>query len=204
MNDKTKKIISVIVENANNGTTPISFESHTVPDMNKTGNPFHGKVTKVSFVGGLIGINYENSVNNQLNREGKQSDFVVKDRVWGRHDEDHGFIIRHTKKGTTEEKFYLEVKVQQTNDKPYYLDNESGEVISTESIRPFLKPSYSPKTQDGLEKKVILRTYEIENLKKITIGGKKFSFDDETEVTVFKVSDKSTEVGVVSTEGVLV
>lgn len=206
-----KKIISVIIENSNNGTTPISFESHTTPKMNKRGNPFFGKVKKISFVGGLIGTIYENSVNNQLDRENKESNFVVQPRKWGVRDENHRFLIRHTKKGESFERSYLSVKVQQTHRKPIYIDTENGEVISVETLRPFLPKSKKPNTQWNLDKEVMERDYEISNLKNISIGGKKFSFieSDKTEtVTVFKVKgdkvNSSDVMTVESKEGVLV
>jgi hypothetical protein len=205
MNHLIQQIISVIIENSNKGTTPIVCHTMTTPPMNKKGNPFFGKVKKVSHIGGLIGINYENSVNNQLEREDKETDFVTKERKWGFHDEENPFIIRHTKKGETAERFYLQIKVQQTHSKPFYLNTETLQVVPTEEIKPYLKDSYSPKTQDGLKKKIVMRDYEIVNLKKISIGGKKFSFDenDEFEVTIMRISD-STKVEIPSEETVMV
>jgi hypothetical protein len=195
--NKTEQIIKAIVENANNGTTAFACEAHTDAPMNKTiggrgtpPNPFYGKVTKVAHIGGLVGINYQNCVNNQLGREGKETDFVAKERKWGVHDKEHGFIIRHTPKGSNVEKSYLEIKVQQSNRLPRYFDKASGEEIAYETIKPFLKASNAPSTQDALEKKVILRTYWIETMKEISIGGKRFSFKDADPLVTFKASAK--------------
>jgi len=164
-------IIQLIVSLSNKGTTAISFESITEPKMNKTNNPFFGKVLKVSFVGGLIGYNYENCVNNQLEREGKETEFTSQPRTWGVRDETHPFLVHH--KGET----YLSVKIQQTNKKPIYINKESGEVIPTETLLPFLPKSTKPNTQKDLDKEVIVRDYKVSNLKKITIGGQRLSFN---------------------------
>lgn len=170
MNKFVKLIVNTIVSLSNNGTTPISFESVTEPRMNKTNNPFYGRVLKVSFVGGLIGYNYENSVNNQLDREDKETNFKSQSRTWGVRDEEHSFLVHH--KGES----YLSVKVQQTNKKPIYLDKVSGKVIPTESLLPYLPKSKKPNTQRDLDKEVIVRDYKVSNLRKLTIGGERFDF----------------------------
>jgi hypothetical protein len=185
MNNITKKIVETILSNCNKGTTTVSFISETIPSMKKRNNPFLDKVIKISNVGGMIGFNYENSVNNQLNREGKEGNFKSQSRKWGVKDSKFPFIIRHTKKGETEERYYLSVKVQQTNKFPTYINVENGEEIPYESIKEFLNKSYKPSTQNNVDKEVVERDYEISNLKNISIGGKKFFFgEDEGTVTV--------------------
>lgn len=189
MNNIVKTIVNTIVSLSNNGTTTIGFESLTEPSMNKTNNPFFGKVLKVSSVGGMIGYDYENSVNNQLGREGKEKTFVSQPRKWGVRDENHPFLVRHTKKGETVERFYLSVKVQQSNKKPIYLDKETLEVIPTEKLRPYLKESKKPNTQEDLDKEIIIRDYEISTLRKMSIGGQKLILQPDvvSDVKVFRV-----------------
>jgi hypothetical protein len=165
-----EKITSAIINNANKGTTAIAFEAETTPRMRKTNNPYFGKVKKVAHVGGLIGTNYENSVNNQLNREGKDANFTAKPRKWGVRDSEHRFIIHH--KGEV----YLSVKPQQTNAKTRFFNTETGEEIAKETLKPWLQESSKPATQDNLDKEIPERDYKMSALKNISIGGKKFSF----------------------------
>jgi hypothetical protein len=163
-----KNIVHHIIENANNGTTPISFEAHTEPRMNKTNNPYFGRVIKVAFVGGLIGTNYEAGVNRQLEREGKEAIFKAKPRRWGVRDEEHRFIIHH--KGEQ----YLSVKPQQLNGKTYYIDKETGVEIPLAELKPFLPKAAPTATQQavGIEKEIPERDYKISSLRKIKIAGK--------------------------------
>jgi hypothetical protein len=170
MKNIVQLIVQLIISLSNKGTTPISFESITEPKMNKTNNPYFGNVLKVSFVGGLIGYNYENSVNNQLEREGKEADFISNPRSWGVRDENHPFLVHH------KDETYLSVKVQQTNKKPIYINKTTKEVIPTEKLIPFLPKSNKPNTQRDLDKEVIVRDYKVSNLKKLTIGGQRVSF----------------------------
>lgn len=165
-----EKIISAITDNANKGTTPISFEAETTPRMRKTGNPYFGKVKKVAVVGGLIGTDYQAGVNRQLSREGKDANFTAKPRKWGVRDSEHRFVIHH--KGEV----YLSVKPQQTNAKTRFFNTETGEEIAKESLKPFLQESKKPNTQADLEKEIPERDYKMSSLKNISIGGKKFSF----------------------------
>jgi hypothetical protein len=194
-------IVKTIIQFSNKGTTPISFVSETVPSLlkkstvDKTPNPYIGNILKISFVGGLIGTNYENSVNSQLGREGKEKDFVVQERKWGVRDSEHRFLIRHTKKGETQERFYLSVKPQQTHRKPIYVHKDTRQVIPTENLHPFLSKSKKPLTQVNVDKEIMERDYEISNLKSISIGGKKFSFGgDSLDITIFKVNGETVKV----------
>ena len=51
--------------------------------MNKTNNPYFGKVRKQTKTSALINFDYESSVNRSLQKEGKDADFEAKGRTWG-------------------------------------------------------------------------------------------------------------------------
>jgi hypothetical protein len=136
------------------GTTPISIETTTVPKI-KAGNPFTA-LKKVSKVAGLIGFIYGNSVNNQREREGVSTDFKPEERKWGQRIL-HSPLVKH------KDKYYLELKVQGSSSE--YFDNETR--VNSEDVKPFY---YSNSSRQGVNKEVILRDYDINNISRITIN----------------------------------
>jgi len=54
------------------GTTFVGMNTTTVPQMNKTGNVLFGNVVKDSIVGGIVGADYANMVNNARNKQAEQ------------------------------------------------------------------------------------------------------------------------------------
>lgn len=146
------------------GATPVTIVSRTEPKMLKTGNPFIGKVFKVSRVNGMIGWHYENAVNNQLAREDKTADFVAQPRKWG---------IRLNGTPLVENKgnFYLKMKVEKSLGHRY--DDAQGNPLNDATlaqVESFLVLSPKPQTQ-GTDKEIILRDYKLENILSITYKG---------------------------------
>lgn len=139
------------------GAFPITIVADTEPKLKK-GCPY--KVRKRSKVNGMAGFIYENAVNRQRIREGKEPDFESEPRKWG---------IRIVRTPLVEHNgnFYLELKVQ--NSDCVYLD-ENGNEISKEEIQPFLRENNFDKQQ--LDKPVILRDYKLENIKEVHMDGK--------------------------------
>jgi len=63
------------------GSLAVSFKTQTDPKMKKTGNPFlDRKIMKISKIGGLIGFDYGNAVNNQAKRENTNQGFTAQER----------------------------------------------------------------------------------------------------------------------------
>lgn len=142
------------------GATPVSFTSVTEPKLKKRGNPFAMPVAKVSEVNGMIGYNYENSVNNQSEREGGERDFTAEPRSWGTRI--HPCVVEHGGE------YYLTVKVERALTSPLYFDAKGNE-LSSEDVKPFL-PSRG-KSRQGVEKEVIHREYKISNIRNIRWNG---------------------------------
>ena len=144
------------------GTTIVSFTAMTDPKLRK--NPF-GKVIKHSYVNGMLGFDYENSVNNQRGREELELDFKAEKRAWGERVMFNGKatpFVAH--KGKT----YLTVKVERSVQKARYFQADGTE-LTTEQVVPYLpKPSAS---RQDVTKQVIHREYSVGNLRSLVVGG---------------------------------
>lgn len=143
------------------GARIVSFIAETVPDMRKTGNPFIGKVKKVSHVNGLINWIYSNAVNRQREREEKVPDFVPLRRSWGERLRGRPFVAH---KG----RLYLEVKVQKSIKHEYFIDGKPATEQEQEEIKSFLSKKEEG-TRQQLDNPVILRDYKLENIKQVSI-----------------------------------
>jgi len=144
-----------IISRTVKGTMAVSVDAVTVPDMRKTGNPYYGNIEKLCTMNGLIGFDYENSVNNQAAREGLEAR-EAKPRKWGILTADRLFVLH---KGKT----YLQMKVQSAS-VPIYRDN-NGTIVGKDTLRPWLQEKSSvSSTQADLEKEVVVRDVTMQNL----------------------------------------
>jgi len=143
------------------GTTFISVDIASEPRMRKTGNPYLGATKHVS-LSGAINHDYENSVNKQLAREGKEADFEVKKRSWGEHVDN--WVVH-------KDKYYLPIKIEGSSDATYVYE---GELVDNDELKPFLYESKKPKTQDDVVKEIIVRDVKIDSIKRIRAFGEEF------------------------------
>jgi hypothetical protein len=149
--------------NSSNAAKIISLDIETEPNMRKTNNPYKDGCTKTSSLTGIVHFNYENSVNRQLEREGKDFlTFTAQERKWGTL---NGAWVEH--KG----KYYLQVKVEKASDSVY---KYKGEEIPIEKIESFLYESSKPNTQFAIDKEVVVRDIKIENIKRIRMDKEEF------------------------------
>jgi len=162
----------------------IAIETETYPKMLKkdrtTGeaNPY-GEIgiVKIGTMAGLIGCSYENGVNNQLGREDKELIFEAHERKWGEL-MDNKVMVVHTPKGQTEKKYYLQMLVK-SSIRPIYTDGTN--VIPVEELSGVLPTKSDPKTQDALDKKVILRDIALDNIKVIRMGNEEYFICSDEE-----------------------
>ena len=163
----------------NRGAEIMTAEMTTDPKLKRTGNPWaKGQILKRSKVSGMINVKYENAVNNQREREGMERDFQSKGHKWGEGLKGLPFKVHTLKDGT--KKLYLQIMVlrclgvevainPETGEavkmdaKPIYFDNETGETVPYEKVKPFLPSKSKSKTQ-GTEKEIIWRTPELASL----------------------------------------
>ena len=154
------------------GATAVSVVTVTVPQMNKKhngeANPFYGRVQKRTYRSCMIGFRYQNSVNNQREREDKDADFISEPRKWGEHVPGTP-LIEH--KG----KYYLECKVERVIDNHYLLD---GEPADDEVVEPYLAQRKSSSRQ-GVDKTVILIDVSLENIETISMFGEVYELTKE-------------------------
>ena len=155
-----QQLFSLLNEIDGSKPTFVSFLSNTDARLKKTNNPYIGN-RKVSKVTGLLNFNYQNSVNNQREREGNEKDFVAKERKYGIKFDDYNGCLLH---GSNDIKLIVKVE---TTLKPKYIHNEK--LISKELIKPFL-PSQSFAPNQDLDKEVIYRNYDLSNIKKISFN----------------------------------
>ena len=130
----------------------------------KTGNPF-GKILKKTKLTANIGFHYKNSLINQAKREGKDTNFDIQPRRWGVRME-NAPLVKH------KDKHYLEYKAENVQSVEYF--DEQGNSLSAEQVAPFLPKKSHSSTQDKLDKKVILRDVDVENILSIRISKRVF------------------------------
>ena len=148
-----------------NHTSIVSIITKTEPELKcpKT-HVMAGRINKLSYINGMIGNwDYETSVNNRLSKENKAADFVVAPRKWGSHINGTPFILH-------KDNYYVEVRVLNVYNTEYLLD---GNVVNKEDIQEYLPNS--SKNNSGRQRTdnpVIVHTYKIDSIKKITYNKK--------------------------------
>lgn len=143
------------------GATFAGVVTETEPKVNKS-CPLAIKKLTISNV--ILGAFYERSVNRQLEREEKESDFVAQPRKWGNHILGTP-LVEHVKDG--ERKEYLACQFRSAE--ASYLVN--GETVEKESIAEYLPKESDPREVQGTEKAVVYRTYSLESIREITLNG---------------------------------
>ena len=186
------KVITVteaigIINTVVRGTMAISVDAVTIPSMRKKGNPFYKDgiclLRKYCRMDGLVGFDYENSVNNQANREGK-GEREAKARKWGVLTANRLFV-------THKDKYYLQMKVQSTS-KPVYRLPDGTEVDKAE-LEQWLQKSSKSSTQADLNKEVVLRDVKMENIAGMRLDKESYSITpDKVEPEKVAVEKKET------------
>lgn len=171
----SKNILELLIEHEINGATPISITTETIPVL-KGGksNPMKDRVIKrMEKANVMIFQNkkvngYEAMIERRLKAEGKDpNSFQLGPRQWGTRREGMPFVDHNGN-------VYLEVIFLKTGKVTYWLD---GEEIDRNDVQG-LDTSKEEGDQGGLENKVIIRTFNIENVKEISIGGDHYILDN--------------------------
>lgn len=173
-----------------NGAEFASIDTLTIVPLNKTlggrgtgANPHHGKVFKrTEGIRCMVYTNknsnaYENMVKRRLVKEGQDPEqFQLGERAFGKRIENTCFI-EHTLKGETVPQKYLEVICIGDGPKlsEYLLVTDRGmRPIAKDEIIGLKPESVNPDSQGGLEDKVIIRTFRVENVKRIRTDKKEY------------------------------
>ena len=162
--------------------TAISIDTETTPKLLKksriTGEPCpYEDVVKVGSMSGLLGVHYDNACNNQLGREDKPMEFQSQERKWGTLSANR-MMVCHIPKGTSVPKYYLQVVVRSSTT-PIYLWRNTE--INKAELEAYLPIPSAPKTQEDLDKKVILRDIAVENVRVVRMLGEEYIIADQVE-----------------------
>jgi hypothetical protein len=164
----TKKItvnqLIVMLANWSYGAQPASIQYVTEPKLTKEGKQRFGNVTKIANVGCMIGYKYENAVNNELEREGKEREFLSQPLWNGKGKRISTALSKHIEKGT----FYLTYKAQQTF-RSFHFDSVLN-LIPNALIKMYF-PQSDPAKYQGVDKPVYHREIAVENIKRLKVRG---------------------------------
>ena len=114
------------------------------PLSEKVDNPYMGAVCTKS-TNGIINFDYQNAVNRQLVREGKDAEFEAKERKWGKHVTKA--IIEH------KDNYYIQIRVGKTYGHKYMLE---GAEVDYNKLKAFVTPRKVSDHQ-GTEKEIVIR-----------------------------------------------
>lgn len=161
-----------------NGAALVGMVCETEEKLLKTNNPF-GPILKRIRTVGIVGADYEQAINNQLDKQGIKDSFESSNLPWGKWlipnkiIEHKGQLYLRTQT-TPSARRKIPVKVLS------YRDINSGRYVNAEDIKPF-KPakSVSGKQEmvglENAEEQVWIRTYKFDSINKIRYGGKTFT-----------------------------
>ena len=172
MNISRTQLVALLEQNASAkcGTEFVSIDYAAPADMRKTGNPFVGRVIKTSTIVGMVGNSYENSVNNQRDREGTEAaPFTASAHAWG------------TREGVFVVKDGVVHSVQVTlspNNKAHVQYLLDGQPIDVSVIEPWLAAKTSSAAHQGVEREVVVRAYRIDRIKAIRCRGESYTVED--------------------------
>ena len=159
-----KQLISMLL-NWNFGAQPASIQYITEPKLTKQGAEKFGKITRFANIGGFIGYIYESSVNNQLEREEKEKNFISKPLWNGKGKRLSTALTMHIEKGT----YYLTYKYQQAF-KSFNFDS-SMNLIPANLLNGCFPDSKAKNQGVNEGNEVMHREISIDNIKRIKIKG---------------------------------
>ncbi len=172
------KIVTIVTITEPEMRKAIKISKETLEDS-VLENPYYNNVIKVSRVNAMINWHYDNAVNAQLKREGKEADFKPKERKWGTRLHNSPFVS-HVRKSDGKNCLYLEVKVNSSLGHAYY-NPSTGLQIPMEHVEPFLKEKSSSKEYQGTDKEIILRDYDVANIATIVFDGNGYMLKENIE-----------------------
>ena len=155
-----------------NGNTIVSICTETTVKLSGgKSNPYQGRIKKVVLGSNVMVFSnektngYEAMVRRRLAAEGKNPDsFELSERAWGVREIGAPFVHH---KGKT----YLEVIFLSAGEVEFYLD---GKKMTRAEVARLGMLEQEEGRQGGLENKVIIRTYAVENIRSITVDGNEY------------------------------
>ena len=167
-NSETITVAELIekLRNWNHGAQPASCQYATTPKLTKEGKLKFGDVTRLANIGIMLGYKYENSVNNQRQRENELQNFMSQPLWKGKGKRISTALATHIDKGT----FYMSYKKQQTF-KSFHFDTVLN-FIPVALLKPFF-PTYKNNSQ-GVKKEVYHREISVTNIRRLKYKNKTY------------------------------
>ena len=159
-----------ILANNNRGNEAINIVIRTVPKMKKTDNPYFGQITKVSVMNVNINFDYENAVNNRLQKEGKSRDFQSAPRSWGTPIAGTPLVVKEGTPNT-----YPNFRPIKTIEVKYF--HNDGREIAKSDLEPWL-PNRSGSSRQGTDETVQVRTVDVANIQSIKMRGQLYELTE--------------------------
>lgn len=154
------------------GATICTIETETTPKMNKKGNALYGRVRKVSRGQFQFGYNYENAVNNRLEKQGDERTFEAQSRPYGTWVVPNK-VAEHN--GTIYLRFYK--MSNQTAQETYFVDGRPATAEEIDIIKfftPASKPSATQAAEGLTDNQVKPCEYKASAIRKISINGAEY------------------------------
>ena len=152
----------------------VGLTTDTEVKMNKTGNPYVGRVRKVSSYRASFNYSYENACNNRAERAGNERTFVTEKLPWGEWIKGYENKFIAHKDRVYVRVYQIPTEVAKVE---YYLDGVRVDGRVLEDIMRFVpqKNVYSKKQAEvgiiDVDKQVKPYAIDLENIVRITIGG---------------------------------
>lgn len=158
------------------GVFGVVLVAHTEPKMNKTNNPYFGRVTKVTRLTNVaIGYSYENTIHNRLERFDIENAEFKSEAPKGRHwVQGYENILLQSNKDS--EQYYLRTTMRRNTKASveYLVDGRPATDEEIDAFKAFFpKTATSAKQAEvGLDdsEQVIVRDYKLESIQSLTLG----------------------------------
>ena len=171
----------------NKGTFGVQILSVTEPKMNKKGNPFFGRVKKATYLSNVaLGYNYENVVNNRLEKQGLEPTFksvapkgtrFISDFMLEKISDPSVTYLRTTMQGSTTEKH------------SYYLDGvevTDPNLLAELMVWITLPTKSAKQSEHGLdENQVVVRNFTTSNIVCLKQGSKVYKVASDLDLTKY-------------------
>ncbi len=153
-----------------NKSTFVNITMKTPVVMNKTGNPYFGRVEKVSSTNFLMGNDYETRVQSNEEKEGLTPDFESQ-KPSGKH-----HVSKCVLQSDKDENVYYVMVERFDEIKPVTEYVCEGNSIEKHLFESWLKQS-TPSVKQEQERKVMVLTPKIENIIGITLEGVRYEIE---------------------------
>ncbi len=156
------------------GTPFVHIVMETPVRMNKTNNPYYGRVTKRTTGNFYLGSEYEKRVNNNRKKEGLEPDFVTEKPKGKRHISP--CVLIDDKTGTVH---YVHMEwFEETPPQKIDFILDGNDPIEKQLFEDYMVKSYKPVKQ-GLERTVNVITPKLSNIRVLHIDGFQYEIPKE-------------------------